>query len=155
EGSLRHDGTGPEPGFKDATGSWDVTPHRARIQRNQREQLELWHAHMESGDEKVVVGSSRMLSSVNHAAAEALATLSLVPKVGSLRSEFSSCWHESSCRAIGYFASRWGVSSRWRDVILQGPYFLVGNPCASERNESMSSNLDYSAVDLEVLSRSA
>src|SRR5699024_1176354 len=110
---------------------------------------------MESGDEKVAVESSRMLSSVNHAAAEALAKLSLALKVGSLHPEFSRGWDESLDRAKGYFESRWGVPSRWRDVILQGPYFHVGNPCASERNESMSSNLDYSAVDLEVLSQSA
>ena len=154
-GSLRHDGTGPEPGFKDTTGKWDVTPHRARIQRNRHEQLELWHALMESGDEKVVVESSRMLSSVNHAASEALATLSRAPKVGSLHPEFSRGWDESLDRAKGYFESRWGTPPRWRDVILQGPYFHVGNPFVAERNETMSSNLDYSALDLEMLSESA
>src|SRR5699024_1777176 len=90
EGSLRHDGTGPEPGFKDETGKWNVTPHRARIQRNRHEQLELWHALMESGDDRIAVESSRMLSSVNRAAAEALTVLAQSPKVGSLRPEFSS-----------------------------------------------------------------
>ena len=40
-------------------------------------------------------------------------------------------------------------------MILQGPYFHVGNPFSAERNETMSSNLDYSALDLEVLPASA
>src|SRR5699024_8911528 len=57
EGSLRHDGSGAEPGFKNADGGWDLTPHRARIQRNQSEQLELWHSLMESGDVEVAVES--------------------------------------------------------------------------------------------------
>src|SRR5690625_5237773 len=146
DGSLRHDGSGHEPGFKNPDGGWDLTPHRARIQRNRHEQLELWHALMESGDQNVVVESSRMLSSVNHAAAEALAVLSRVLKVGSLHPEFSRGWDETLDRAKGYFKSSWGAPSSWRDVILQGPYFHVGNPLATERNETMASNRDYSAL---------
>src|SRR5699024_9212582 len=53
DGSLRHDGSGHEPGFKNPDGGWDLTPHRARIQRNRHEQLELWHALMASGDQNV------------------------------------------------------------------------------------------------------
>ncbi len=155
EGSLRHDGSGTEPGFKNAEGAWDITPHRARIQRNRREQLELWHSLMESGDTEIAVESSRMLSSVNHAAAAALEVLSKASKVGVLGPHFSSGWHESGDRAKGRFESRWGTPDSWEGVILQGPYFHVGNPFASERNETMSSNLDYSALDLEVLSSSA
>nr|WP_281507864.1 restriction endonuclease [Brachybacterium sp. Marseille-Q7125] len=155
EGSLRHDGSGPEPGFKNAEGNWDLTPHRARIQRNRREQLELWHALMESGDAEVAVESSRMLSSVNHAASAALQVLSKSTKVGALDPHFSSGWHESGDRAKGRFESRWGAPASWKDVILQGPYFHVGTPFAAERNETMSSNLDYSAHDLEVLPESA
>lgn len=155
EGSLRHDGSGPEPGFKDRDGRWDVTPHRSRVQRNRREQLLLWHALMESDEADVAVDSSRMLSSVNHAAAEALAVLSQSSKVGSLRPEFSSGWHESGDRAKGYFESKWGTPGTWRDAILQGPYFHVATPFAAERNETMSSNLDYSALDLETLSSTA
>ncbi|MGP5412088.1 restriction endonuclease [Brachybacterium paraconglomeratum] len=155
EGSLRHDGSGPEPGFKNAEGAWDIAPHRARIQRNRREQLELWHALMESGDAEVAVESSRMLSSVNHAAAVVLDTLSRATNVGALSPQFSAGWNETTDRTKGRFESRWGAPESWRDVILQGPYFHVGNPFASERNATMSSNLDYSALDLEVLSESA
>lgn len=155
EGSLRHDGSGPQPGFKSQEGGWDLTPHRARIQRNRHEQLELWHALMESGDGEIAIDSSRMLSSVNRAAAEVLAVLAQSPKVGSLRPEFSVGWNETTDRAKGYFESRWGTPSSWRDVILQGPYFHVGNPFATERNRTISSNRDYSAVDLDVLPASA
>ncbi|MEO2096611.1 MAG: restriction endonuclease [Brachybacterium sp.] len=155
EGSLRHDGSGPEPGFKNTEGAWDISPHRARIQRNRRKQLELWHALMESGDVDVPVESSRMLSSVNHAASAVLETLSKVSNVGSLAPRYSTGWNETTDRAKGRFESHWGAPESWNNVILQGPYFHVGNPFASERNESMSSNLDYSALDLEALTRSA
>lgn len=154
EGSLRHDDSGPEPGFKNANGAWDVTPHRARIQRNRRDQLELWHALMESGDPKAAVESSRMLSSVNRAAAEALAVLSRSMKIGSLHPEFSSGWHESGGRAKGFFESRWGEPESWQDVILQGASFHVANPVFAQINPTMKNFQDYSATDLEVLSAS-
>src|SRR5699024_6112776 len=143
------------PGFKNVEGAWDITPHRARIQRNRREQLELWHALMEPGDAEVVVESSRMLASVNHAAAVVLETLSRATNVGVLSPQFSTGWNETTDRTKGRFESRWGAPDSWKDVILQGPYFHVGNPFAAERNETMSSNLDYSALDLEVLPASA
>ncbi|MFP3361842.1 hypothetical protein R0K17_31535, partial [Planococcus sp. SIMBA_143] len=69
-----------------------------------------------------------MLSSVNRAASEVLTLLARSAKVGSLRPEFSSGWHETSDRAKGLFESSWGVPASWRDVILQGPYFHVGTP---------------------------
>src|SRR5699024_1517264 len=106
---------------------------------------------MESGDADVAAASSRMLSSVNHAAAAVLETLSRATKVGSLEPQFSRGWDESIDRAKGRFESRWGAPDSWKDAILQGPYFHVGNPFSAERNETMSSNLDYSALDLEVL----
>ena len=92
-----------------------------------------------------------MLSSVNNAAAEALGVLSGAIKVGSLKPEFSVGWNETTDRAKGYFESSWGNPKSWREVILQGPYFHVATPFATERNESMLSNHDYSALDLEVL----
>ncbi|WP_232226297.1 hypothetical protein [Brachybacterium phenoliresistens] len=155
EGSLRHDGHGPQPGFKDVEGNWDLSPHRARIQRNGRRQLELWHALMESGDPEVPFIRSRMLSSVNGASAGTLAQLAKVASIGGMTPKFSSGWHESGGRRAGHFESRWGAPESWRDVILQGPYFAVGNPFASARNKTMSSNRDYSAVDLERLAPDA
>src|SRR5699024_1536991 len=50
-----------------------------------------------------------------------------------------------------FFESRWGLADSWRDVILQGPYFHVGNPFSASRNETMRNNLDYSSIDLEEL----
>src|SRR5699024_7238372 len=152
---LRHDGSVAEPGFKNAAGNWDITPHRARIQRNRREQLELWHALMESGDPEVAVESSRMISSVNHAAAVALEVLSKTTKVSALAPHFSSGWHESGDRAKGRFESHWGAPESWEGVILQGPNLHVGNPFFGERNPGMGSPHDYSALDLETLIESA
>ncbi|MFE7605267.1 restriction endonuclease [Brachybacterium paraconglomeratum] len=152
EGSLRHDGAGPEPGFKDAEGGWDITPHRARVQRNRREQLVLWHSLMESGDVDVSLESSRMLSSVNRAAATVIEVLSRAERIGSLDPQFSSGWHESGDRAKGRFESSWGAPTAWGDVILQGASFHVANPLFAQLNSTMKNFQDYSATDLEELS---
>lgn len=96
-----------------------------------------------------------MLSSVNSTTAGVLEALSQVDRVNSLAPEFSAGWHESVDRSKGRFESKWMLPSSWENVILQGPYFHVGNPFASERNATMRSNRDYSPLDLEVLARDA
>ncbi len=63
----------------------------------------------------------------------------------------------STARRGGVSKRAGGVPKSWKDVILQAPpTSMWGNPFfAAERNESMSSNLDYSALDLEVLTAKA
>lgn len=150
-GSLSHNGDGEEPGFKDDQNNWDLRPHRARIQRVGVEDLKVWHRLMEGGDPEVPVGSSRMVYSVNDAGREVLEKLTNSRTLGDLNPSFSSGWHESSARRNGYFESRWGEPEAWRDVILQGPLFHVGNPFYNSRNPTMGGNQDYTRVDLETL----
>ena len=47
ERSLKHDGSGEEPGLKDPDGNWDLRPHRGRIIDVTDETLKIWHAIME------------------------------------------------------------------------------------------------------------
>ncbi|MCT1996850.1 restriction endonuclease [Brachybacterium muris] len=155
EASLRHNGDGPEPGFKDANDDWDLRPHRGRIQRITRRELKVWHRLMEEASAEVPTESTRTVSTVNSAAASALATLVDSARLGDLKPAFSNGWNETFGRRDGYFESMWGAPDSWKDVILQGPYFHVGNPFNSNRNESMKNNLDYSSVDLETLAPDA
>ena len=155
EASLRHNGDGPEPGFKDENDTWDLRPHRARIQRITRNELKVWHRLMEGGSTDVPVESTRTVSTVNTAAAKVLDRLVDSPTIGELTPGFSRGWDETFGRRDGYFESKWGVPESWRDVILQGPYFHVGNPFYSSRNATMRNNQDYSSVDLETLAANA
>ena len=150
ERSLKHDGSGDEPGLKDPDGNWDLRPHRKRIINVTDETLRIWHAVME--DDSVPVRQTRMVYTVNSSAAEVLATLSHQPRAGALDLQFSRGWNETRDRKKGYFESRWGVPQSWDDVILQGPHLYVATPMYKSPNPTMKNNADWSATDFEKLS---
>jgi hypothetical protein len=149
ERSLKHDGSGDEPGLKDLDGNWDLRPHRKRIIKVTDETLGIWHAVME--DSSVPVHQTRMVYTVNSSAADVLATLSHQPRAGSLGSSFSGGWNETTDRKKGIFELRWGVPLSWKDVILQGPHLHVATPIYKVPNRSIKNNLDWSATDFEAL----
>jgi hypothetical protein len=150
ERSLRHDGSGEEPGIKDLDGKWDLRPHRSRIINATDTTLRTWHAIME--EESVPVRQAKMVYTVNTAAAEVLATLSHQPRVAALDLQFSRGWDESRDRKNGYFSSAWGAPASWADVILQGPHLYVATPMYKSPNSTMKNHLDWSATDYEKLS---
>jgi hypothetical protein len=149
ERSLRHDGSGREPGLKDATGKWDTGPHSQRISKVTDDVLRTWHDLLE--DDSVPIRQTRMAYTVNAAGAEVLATLADQPRVAVLDLEFSRGWQESTDRRKGYFATGWGTPKSWNDVIFQGPHLYVGTPMYKSPNQTMKSNKDWSPIDLEVL----
>ena len=149
ERSLKHDGSGDEPGLKDLDGNWDLRPHRARIIHATGETLQTWHAIME--DSSVPIRQTRMVYTVNVAVAGVLTTLARQPRTGSLGLEFSAGWHEKADRQKGYFESKWGAPQSWESVILQGPHLYVGTPMYKSVNPTMKSKGDWSATDFEAL----
>lgn len=149
--SLKHDGSGEEPGFKDPhTGTWDLRPHAARIESVDEAALKTWQSVTESDDWH----SAPMVSTVNSAASRTLSALANQPRIGDLNLRFSRGWDESIDRQKGRFTQRWGQSS-WEDAILQGPHLHVSTPLYKQPNESMKHNLDWTSTDLEALSPSA
>ncbi len=149
ERSLRHDGTGPEPGFKDPDGNWDQRPHAGRIVTVKGDTLRIWHQILE--DESVPVRHTRMVYTVNRAAAEVLANLARHNRVGSLGLQFSRGWDESIDRKKGFFESHWGVPSSWADAIVQGPHLYVATPFYKSPNPTMQHHRDWSVTDFETL----
>lgn len=147
--SLRHDGTGPEPGFKDPDGNWDLRPHGRRIVTVTDDTLHTWHEILE--DDAVPVRQTRMVYTVNRAVAEVLASLARHERVGSLGLQFSRGWDESIDRKKGFFESRWGAPNAWGDVIVQGPHLYVATPLYKSPNATMKHQQDWSAIDLEAL----
>ncbi len=149
ERSLRHDGSGDEPGIKDLAGHWDLRPHKGRVIAVTDTTLETWRAIME--DESVPARQTQMVYAVNTAAANALAILARHPRAGALNLDFSRGWDESIDRKKGYFESRWGTPRSWKNVILQGPHIYVATPTYKYPNATMKHKTDWSFADLESL----
>ena len=149
--SLMHDGSGEEPGFKDPhTGTWDLRPHASRIQHINESALKTWRQVTEASD----WCSTPMVSTVNSAVSQTLATLATRPRIGNLNLQFSSGWHETSDFEKGRFKKAWGPAS-WNDVILQGPHLYISAPLYKQPNESMRHNQDWTSTDFEALPASA
>ncbi|KSU54742.1 DNA methyltransferase [Microbacterium enclense] len=152
-GSLRHDGSGPEPGLKTEEGIWDVRPHRSRITHVNLARLASWHALLE--EPATPITRTRMVYAVNQATADVLAKLSHASRLGELGLEFSAGWHEKGDRTKGYFDVEWGPVESWDHAILQGPHIFVGNPFYKSPNSTMLHNQDWSPIDLETLGANA
>ncbi len=153
ERSLKHDGSGAEPGLKSVEGKWDLSPHADRIIEVDDSVLQSWKDVLESDD--VPVRHTRMVYTVNRSAASALGKLARAPRIGELGLQFSRGWDESIDRTKGFFDSQWGVPESWDEVILQGPHLFVSNPFYKSPNQTMKHNQDWSAVDLEALAPDA
>jgi hypothetical protein len=151
--SYLHDGSGEQPGLKDRDGNWDVHPHRSRISTVTAETLGTWREIL--GDDSTPVLQTRMVYTVNRAAAEVMRKLSQGRRIGEFSVNFSAGWHEKSDRTKGYFDVRWGTVTSWQDVILQGPHIHVSTPFFKSPNETMLHNQDWSPVDLETIAADA
>lgn len=147
--SLRHDGSGAEPGLKTSEGEWDTRPHASRVTRVQDAALATWHALME--EPTVPLRRTRMVYAVNRSTADVIRKLSSGSRLGGIGLEFSRGWDENIDRKKGVFEVRWGKVESWEDVILQGPHLYVGNPVYKSPNPTMASNKDWSLTDLEAL----
>ncbi|MDN3495285.1 hypothetical protein QL996_05050 [Planococcus sp. APC 4015] len=152
-GSLRHDGSGQEPGLKTDDGKWDLRPHSNRITDVNVERLASWHSLLEEGVSPVL--QTRMVYAVNRATADVLTKLATAPRIGTIGLEFSRGWDESIDKKKGMFDVDWGPVQSWDYAILQGPHLFVGNPFFKSPNASMGSNKDWSTVDLEALASDA
>ena len=147
--SLVHDGSGPLPGFKDENYNWDRRPHRDRIIRVDRKEIEVWHSILEGSETPLL--ETRMVYTVNREAAAVLAKLAHQPRMRDLRLQYSRGWDESIDRRKGYFDVEWGHPEKWSDAILQGPHLGVSLPMQKEPNPTMKHNQDWSFIDLEAM----
>ena len=144
ERSLKHDGSGDEPGLKDPEGNWDLRPHRSRILNVTDATLQTWHDLLE--DPSIPMRQTRMAYTVNRGCRWRAGNLG-TPTSRQTHSclEFSRGWDEPIDRKKGYFESRWGAPNSWKDVILQGPHLYVATPMYKSVNPTMKNKLDWSA----------
>jgi hypothetical protein len=149
ERSLKHDGSGDEPGLKDPSGNWDLRPHHARIIFATDVTLRTWHGIMEGNS--VPLRRTRMVYAVNTTIADILAGIAPHQRIDSLGLRFSRGWNESTDRQKGYFQLQWGIPRSWHDVIPQGPHLYVSTPMYKSVNPTMKNKADWSATDFEAL----
>lgn len=147
--SLRHDGSGPEPGIKDDEDRWDVRPHAARLVPVDADVLATWAALID--EPGTPPAEARMLRPVTAASQHVLAKLAGARRFGEIDFRWTFGWNEATDRSAGFFVGGSAVPDSLDDVILQGPHFTVATPYARQPNPTMRSNLDYTAWDLEEL----
>lgn len=147
--SIRHDGSGEEPGIKDANGKWDQSAHNGRVTLVTDDVLKTWHDVLE--DATVPLLESRMLYTLNRGTGKALEKLAKNVRIGDLSLSFSRGWDESVDIKKGYFESRWGRVASWDDAILQGVHVYVGTPMFKGPNSTMLHQQDWTATDFEKL----
>ena len=151
--SIKHDGSGVEPGLKDENDDWDQRPHRGRVTDVTAGTLRTWHAVLETAD--VPWAETRMVYAVNASAAATLDKLARAPRIADLGLRFSRGWDESIDRKKGYFETEWGEPDSWDDVILQGPHLFVSTPLYKTPNKTLANQRDWSPTDFEALAPDA
>src|SRR5699024_4921848 len=124
-------------------------PHRDRIIRVDRKEIEVWHSILEGSETPLL--ETRMVYTVNREAAAVLAKLAAQPRMRELGIQYSAGWHETSDRQAGYFDVEWGHPEKWSDAILQGPHLGVSLPMQKQPNPTMKHNQDWSFIDLEAM----
>ncbi|MBV7282253.1 DNA methyltransferase [Corynebacterium sp. TAE3-ERU30] len=147
--SFKHDGSGILPGFRDENDNWDLRPHRDRIATVDKNTLELWKSVLEDPDTPLL--ETRMVYTVNTAAAAVLEKLAAADRIGSLGLQFSIGWNETTDKKKGYFDTSWQHPDSWAEAILQGPHLGVSTPMIKQPNPTMKSNKDWSEIDLEAV----
>jgi len=149
ERSLRHDGSGPEPGIKDDEDRWDTRPHAARLVPVDESVLATWAALIDEPGTPPI--EARMLRPITAASQQVLDRIATAPRFGTLSFGWTFGWNETTDRTSGYFAGRSAVPASLDDVILQGPHLTVATPFAKQPKPTMRSNLDYTDWNLEPL----
>lgn len=153
ERSLIHDGLGREPGLKDESSNWDLSPHAARIQVVDDEILAGWRDLIEAND--CPPRHARMLNTVTSTVNSALVQMASLPRVAALKPEFSQGWMGGKARNADLFDVGWGQRENWSEVVLQGSHIGPMNSFFKSPNSTMKNQYDWTLVDLEALAKDA
>lgn len=144
--SLFHDGTGEQPGFKNADGEWDLAPHKHRVNRIQKATLMSWQRLW--NDTGLTWNDTRVVYTVNTMAQELLSRLAEYPRMSELDFQSSQGWNESTGRRNGYFEYRANKRvTSVEDVVLKGRQIRIGLPFAQE---AIFGNDGYSYLDVDL-----
>ncbi|MBC2864467.1 hypothetical protein [Streptomyces mexicanus] len=127
--SLRHDGSGPEPGIKHR-GDFDVRPHRARIVNVDINVLSRWKKQLGSDCAAEETDILYPLTESEDRATDVL--VSFPTRLPADGVEMSRGYDETLDREAGYI--EWGEShpETWDEVVLHGPHIAPSTPFFKE-----------------------
>jgi hypothetical protein len=149
-GSLLHDGSGPEPGLRDANGKWDLSSHSSRISLVTEVTLNAWKEVQSLASTPAI--ETKMLFVSGKAADEVLRRVFTGPRLRAANSDYSTGFVEGSDnKTDGSFDVSWGPAAAWREAVLQGTFLHVHRPFYKFPNSTMKNNLDTTVYDLEGL----
>ncbi|MEU6592397.1 hypothetical protein ABZ923_24745 [Streptomyces sp. NPDC046881] len=142
--SLRHDGSGPEPGIR-FEGRFDTRPHRARIIRVTPDLLALWHEQQSS---TLQIHETEIMYPLTTSEQQAVAMMAAYPvRLRGDEISLSPGYHEKA--DVGKLIDLApGRPESWDEVVLHGPHLGPGTPFFKEDPE-LSSNgrrIDLTAI---------
>lgn len=150
--SMKHDGSGEEPGFK-YEDRWDRRPHASRVQTVSLQTLDTWKRIL--GEASTPRLHTSMVYTMNSSSAMTLEALAPALRVSELNLGFSAGWHERADREEGRFKQLWGRINSWEEAILQGPHLNVSTPFFKEPRPTLKNQQDWRILDLETISANA
>ncbi|MGW9717288.1 class I SAM-dependent DNA methyltransferase [Micrococcus aloeverae] len=121
--SLRHDGTGPEPGVRRDDGP-DMRPHSARIQRVNKETLSSWVGLVDPMEQHAQ--APVMVYTPVGAEVRTVAAVAVQERLGQRALLVERGWDQSLDGAAGALVEQWNRPEVDRDVVLQGSHIGAG-----------------------------
>ncbi|MGY4956554.1 hypothetical protein [Streptomyces nigrescens] len=148
--SLRHDGSGPEPGLR-FDGQYDTRPHWARIINVNVETLALW-SEQQGGE--FPAAEAEMMYPLTQSEQNAIALMAKYP-VRLSRGEIgmSRGYDEERDRTAGYIDYRSQRPDSWDEAILHGPHIGPGTPFCKEDPElkSEGARIDLTTIPADFI----
>ncbi len=153
EASLKHDGIGEVPGFKNSDDSWDTRGHRDRIISVDQRTL-LAFAQLLDGPQVDALAARLPALHATQLAGVFEKLADFPSKLASLAADCvsSEMWHETLQQKDGTIIRRPfsddGFPSQPSGWVISGPHFYLGNSLAKTPMRACASNRAYSLVDL-------
>ncbi|MFF9115989.1 hypothetical protein ACF09Y_10325 [Streptomyces massasporeus] len=123
--SLRHDGSGPEPGIK-FDGHFDTRPHKSRVVHVTPDTLSLWHE--QQGSELEIEEAEIMYPLTKSEQRAAKAMNSYPVRLRSNEISLSQGYNETTDFRSGLIEELHAQPATWDEAILHGPHLGPGTP---------------------------
>lgn len=152
EESFFHDGVGPMPTDKNASGKWDTRGHRGRLVSLSSADIAAIHAVSEgkSGDPL----ESRFLQPYSASILKAFQAYASTSRLDQnvLEWQISGIWNEVNAqREQGVIKRQTAFPNKISETVLTGSMIHVANPLYKSPRRNCQSNKDYDVVDFNIV----
>ncbi|MFJ8532822.1 hypothetical protein [Streptomyces sp. NPDC093591] len=146
--SLRHDGSGPEPGIK-FDGHFDTRPHKSRVVHVTPDTLALWHEQQGS---ELEIEQAEIMYPLTTSEQRAAKIMSSYPvRLRGNEISLSQGYNETTDFKSGLIKESHSRPATWDEAILHGPHLGPGTPFFKQDPELTSNG---KRIDLTEISAS-